>query len=306
MRSLKLSFFIILLFQLSIVEAKLLDKTIAVINDRIITLSLTSRVQSNLNARRNISPVIYPKSKYSRKEIIDILIQREMVRSKLNEIGYVIGDDQVESQIKSTEQRLGLNRRALLNFLKNNNFTYDEYFELIRETIEFNIFTSRIIRPLVSVTEQEIKNTFYKNNLKNKTLNFKYTLVDFSLPSKSVTSAMKKNFKSVLKDFQTRGTLPEKFKNIDTSTLGDISEEDLSGSLRKVLKRTDEGSFSSPISYGGSVHVFFVKKKDLVESSIYLQNKTKIRNVLFEKSAKKLIKVWFKRDENNHYIKYFI
>ena len=45
------------------------------------------------------------------------MIQRKLVRDKLSEMGYVINDDQVESQIKNTERRLGLTRSNLLDFL---------------------------------------------------------------------------------------------------------------------------------------------------------------------------------------------
>ena len=81
-------------------------------------------------------------------------INRFLIRAKLEELGYVVDDDQVEGQIKSTEDRLRLNRAALLSFLQSNGLTFDEYFEVIRESIEFNIFFSRVIQPLITVTDQ--------------------------------------------------------------------------------------------------------------------------------------------------------
>lgn len=287
-------------------HSRLLDKVVAVFNDKVITQSQIRRIASNMAARRNISPVIYNKNKMSNKELAELVTHRYMIRARLSEIGYIIEDDQVESQIKSTEKRLRLNRAALLQFLNSNNMTFDEYFEIIRETIEFNIFSSRVIQPLISITEQEIKNRFYRKNVNNKTLNFRYNLVDFSFPRSKMSSGMKKNFKEMLTKFQTTGVLPDRYRDLSTNVLGDISEDGLTGQLRGLLKRTDEGAFSNVILIGDQYHVFFVKKKDLVASEVFKRAKPRIKQQIFEEEANKVTDLWFKREQNKHYLKYFL
>lgn len=305
MRSLKTLLLAALLFSTQS-HARLLDKVVAVFNDKVITHSQVKRISSNMAARRNISPVIYNKAKMSEMELAELITHRYMIRARLSEIGYIIEDDQVESQIKSTEKRLRLNRAALLQFLNSNNMTFDEYFEIIRETIEFNIFNSRIIQPLISITDQEIKNRFYRMNVNNKTLNFRYNLVDFSFPRSKMSGAMKGNFKEMLTKFQTTGILPERFKELNTNVLGNITEDGLTNDLKKLLKRTDEGSFSNVILIGDAYHVFFVKKKDLVASEVFKRAKPQIKQQIFEEEAQKVTELWFKREQNRHYLKYFL
>ena len=287
-------------------NAKLLDKIVAVVDDQVVTQSLVSRMKANISARAQISPFIYGMGKdLTSKQAVDILINRVLIRDKLVELGYVITDDQVESQIKATEQRLGLGRAALLSFLRGNGMTFDEYFELIRETIEFNIFNDRVIRPLISVTEQEIKNAYYKENQNNKSISFRYTLVDFSLDDRKLSKKSEKRFKEALKSFQVTGTLPDEFKDVETNTLGDITEEGLTAELKDLLKRTDEGAFTNSIRLGNSTHVFYVQKKDLVESEVFVKNKDRIRAMLFEQVASEITSLWFERESNKHYIKRF-
>lgn len=287
-------------------QAVLLDKIVAVVNDRPILLSQIKRVSQNVEARRNISPQIYSKGKYSRKEIIEIKIREQLLRDKLTEIGYIISDDQVEAQIKNTEDRLGLNRAALLNFLKSNNFSFDEYFELIRSSIEYNLFISRIIQPLISITEQDVKNAYYKKYSGKKRLSFKYELVDFSLPSKKLKKGMLSQFTSILTNFQQTGILPSDFSEVTTNNLGELREGDLNSKLKKLLSSTEEGKFSKPIKIGGQYHVFFVKRKDLVESEDFLRSKNRIRAEIFQKSIKSVSTSWFKSEAGKHYIKYFL
>ncbi len=294
-----------LLFSLQ-THAVLLDKIVAVFNDRAISLSQIKRVRENLTARRNISPQIFSKSKYSIKELIQLELNRSLIREKLTQMGYVVSDAQVESQIKNTEERLGLNREALLGFLKNNNFTFDEYFELIRGSIEYNLFISRVIQPLVSITEQDIKNAYYKKYSNQKRLSFNFNIVDFSLPKSKFKKGMLSTFKDVMTSFKKSGNLPKDFADVASNALGEVAEEGLTKEINKLLSKTEEESFSEPILLGQDYHLFFIKKKDLVESDHYLTEKNKIQALIFQKSIGSISDSWFKSEADKHYIKVFL
>ncbi|EQC43274.1 hypothetical protein [Bacteriovorax sp. Seq25_V] len=285
------------------VQAKLLDKISAVINSEIITLSSVKRIQASLDARRSVSPFIYGKQSYSDDEIIDLVIRKYIIRDKLKELGYVIGDAQVESEIKEREQKLGLSRTELLAFLKGNKTNYDEFFEITREAIEFNIFNSRVIIPLVSVGEQEIKNEFFKENVNNKTISFKYTLVDFAIEPEKLPAKDWNDFKKTMIDFQKGSPLPRKYNSIESNTLGDISEEGLTKELQNLIKKAGEGEFTDPLMMFGKVHIFFVKNRDVVESELFLSAKDRLRGKLYEKKAIEVTRLWFERELGNNYVK---
>lgn len=282
---------------------KLIDKIVAVVNTRVISLSEIKRAEKTLDARREISPLIYSEKKYSQKELLDIMIKSFIIREKINAQGYVINDDAVESRIKMTEQRLGLKRADLLQFLKGKGLTYEEYFEVIRETMEFNIFAQRIIAPLISVTEQEIKNEYYRRNSSNNALSFKYDLVDFYIPEEKLVDRNEKKFLAILKDYQLTGKLPEEYRNLETNNLENLNEDGLSKELATILKTTSEGSFSKPLSIKKNLHVFYIQKKDLVESQNFLKFKEQIQNDIFVTKGKSVTSNWFDRELSNYYIK---
>ena len=281
----------------------LLDKIIAVVNTKVISLSEINRIEKTLEARREVSPMIYSKSKYTQQELLDIMVRTFIIRDKINAQGYVINDDAVESRIKATEERLGLKRSDLLSFLKSKGLTYEEYFELIRETMEYNVFASRIIAPLISVTEQEIKNEYYRRNSSNNALSFKYKIVDFYISEDALVDKSENKYIAVLKDYQLTGKLPEEYKNLETNNLDDLNEDGLAKELAKVLKNTPEGTFSKPITLGGFLHAFYVQKKDLVESQDYLREKQEIQNDIFMTKGSSVTDNWFHREYSNYYIK---
>jgi len=284
-------------------QEKLLDKIVAVVNTRVFSLSELKRIDDTLPARKEISPVVYSKEKYSDKDLLNLMIQAFIIRDKINAQGYVINDDAVESRIKMTEDRLGLKRADLLAFLKSKNITFEEYFEIIRETMEYNIFATKVIAPLITVTEQEIKNEYYRRNSSNNALAFKYNLVDFYISEKALVNRDQKRFLEVLKDYQLTGKLPEEYRSLETNQIDNLSEDGLNKELAAALKTTAEGSFSSSVNLGGYIHVFYVQKKDLVESQDFSRAKEQIQNELFVTKGKSVSANWFDREYSNYYIK---
>jgi peptidyl-prolyl cis-trans isomerase SurA len=287
----------------SISQATLLDKTIAIFNDRVITLSEIERAKSNFNTRKNVAPNVYNIADVTLDKVANLIINKFIIREKISELGYNISDDQVESQIKTTESRLNLNRQALLSFLKGNNITFDEYFEIIRESIEYNVFQDRIIEPLISVTEQEIKNAFFKENTQNKALAIKYSLVGYSINKGANFSSDR--FLSSIKSYQKSGNLPEEYKNVEIINLGDVTEDTLNKDLAKLLKETDEGSFSAPYTVNAKSTTYFIKAKDLAESEVFIKEKEHIRQRLLTKIAHDVSDVWLQREKTKHYIRTF-
>lgn len=107
---------------------------------------------------------------------------------------------------------------------------------------------------------------------------------------------------SILEEYQKTGNLPEAYKDIETSDLGQVRGDDLPKDLSRLLQQTNEGAFSQPYERGGTTHVFYIKKKDLTESQDFARMKSQIQNQLFAKRSKSIIDNWFSRQDDNYYI----
>lgn len=283
-------------------QAKLLDKVAGVINDKIITLSELKRVKNTIPTRQEIAPFLFDGSDYTLKTVLKKFQHTFIIKDKLSEMGYVISDDAVESRIAQTEKQLGLNREQLEAFLDSKGISFSEYFEIIRSAMEYNVFNSRIIGPLVTITDQEIKNFYYKQNANSKALSFKYKVVNFVISEDKVQKEDIAKLPNVLAKYRQSGNLPTIYSSFQTNDLGRLSGDDLPKDLNAVLKSTNEKDFSKPYIKDGQIHIFYLDEKNLAESSEFLQQKRHIHNYLFAKQSQKVMDQWFSKEILNYYI----
>lgn len=283
-------------------QAKLIDKVAGVINDKVFTLSEIVRIKKTIPIRKEIAPFIYNKDSYTNQDILQTAQNSFIVRDKLEEVGFVVSDDSVQDRIKETEKGLGLAKGQLVEFLKSRGLTYNEYFEILRSAMEYNIFNRRIIAPLVTITDQEMKNFYYKNYSSAKTSSFKYNILDFNIPLSKVLKSDRPKFTEILTRYRKTGSLPQIYSDLSTDDIEDISGEDVPAKLSSLWAQTNEGSFSKTFVESGVLHVYFVESKEIADSSDFLKNKRKIYNTIFMERSSRLSKSWFSRESLNYYL----
>lgn len=283
-------------------QAKLIDKVAGVVNDRVFTLSEVNRIKNTISVRKEIAPFIYTEKKYSQKDILRLTQNSYIIRNKLEELGFIISDDQVEDRINETQKQLRLTRDQLLLFLDSKGVTFNEYFEILREAMEYNIFNRRIIAPLVTITDQELKMEYYKNSSSKQSISYTYEVVDYSLPKNKIQTSDVNKLPSILNNYRSNGNLPEIYKDIEMDNLGNLRGEDLPSNIKNILSKTQAKNFSKPVLIDNTYHVFYLVNKNIVDSKDFLRAKGTIYNRLFLQRSIKLSKNWFARESLNYYI----
>ncbi len=286
-------------------NAVLLDKMVSVFNDKIITQSMVTRLKNTYEARKYLAPQIYNLENKDTKSIIEHFIKRLIIREKLKSLGIEIKDNFVKSNIQRIMSNLNLNHDQLLSFLDSKNITYPEYFEVMREGMEFQEFYIKFINPLITISDQEIKNLFFKKNSNDKTISYKYNIIDYNIPGESINSVSQENLLKAVKKLQKNIPLSKNFSKLEKNVLGDLNEDDLSNKIKILLKPLGEGEFSKPFLSNGLIHIFYVKSKNLTESGAFKREKNIIRAEISAIKAKKVLKSWFIREKSKFFIKYF-
>ena len=286
-------------------EASLLDKTLAIFNDQIITKSMVERIRNTYETRKFLAAHIYKKETNEPNFFIDHIIKRLLIRDKLKQAGIEVNDKVVEERVNMIKNNFRLNHDQLLAFLSDKNITYKEYFEVMREGIEYQQFFLKHITPLVNVSNQEIKNLFIKKQSTNKTISFNYYLINYSFKPTTNTFDRKKFFE-VIKKYHATGIVPSEYSTLTKFDLGDLNEESLNKKIRSILKPLGEGEFSFPYIDNGKLTSFFIKEKNLKESESFKKSKEILKQELMNRKSEKVLSAWIKREKSQYHIKYFL
>ncbi len=294
--------FMIGIFPAAKAKEVLLDRIVAAVDQTAFTQSEVQRWQSNLALRHQVAPFIYTKDRYTDRELLQIAIDTLVIRAALKENGQQISDAQVEMQIKENEQRLHTTRAVLKEFLRENKMSFDEYFELMRESFERSIFIHQIINPIVTITDQEVQNAYYKIHQGGNTKTFRYELVSFHIEENKIDATWKAKLTKELKKFQNSGVLPEPLRDISVDQLGELDEDGLAKPIAQVVASTQVGEFSQPVIINDQVYVFFVKNKKAATTANYQATQEAIRQHLFQERALSVARMWLDRERMKHYI----
>ena len=206
----------------------------------------------------------------------------------------------IEKQIESTKQRLNLSTEQLVSFLNEKGLSYEDYFELTRQSTEYIYFNQKIIFPLVSINENEIIQ-FYVSRSKKASESATYSLIDFSVgqddykefDSKKLRESMLKVAKSGIQQ-----------GGIETTEISDISLADLPQNIQNVLNKTAPQKLSNePTLIGDRVHFFYVREKKLAQTDDFQKNKRTIKNILTQKKSANVYKNWFSKNKNQYFVK---
>ena len=168
--------------------------------------------------------------------------------------------------------------------------------------MEYNIFNRRIIAPLVTITDQELKTEYYKNTKSKKTINYIYEVIDYNIKKDKLQKEDIARMPSVLEKYIENGNLPEIYSEIEMDSLGKLAGEDVPKNIRNVLRNTNEKKFSKPILIDNRYHSFYLISKKIIDSKDFLRAKEAIYNRLFMERSMKLSKNWFSREALNYYI----
>lgn len=284
-------------------RTKLIDKIVGVINEQSITLSEVKRIQKTLKGRRDIAGVLYNKLK-TQRDIINFLFQMFVVKKELDALGMSVSESRVDAQIENTLKRVRLTKAQLIRQLTKNGLTFEEYYQVIKQSMEFSLFQQRIIAPLVAISEQEIKSLYLQKAGEKAAQTVQYKLKDYLVDASKVSlqkaNQLQEQIQSALKQGKKL-----KLKNIEMIDIGDIKSSSLSSQIRKHITSVEQGNVSKPLKINGSYHLFYIEKKDIAQSDAFEKVKPQIANYLFERKSINISKSYFERKVQEDYdIKY--
>ncbi len=303
----------------SVQGAQIVDRIVAVINGRIITLSeLDSNVNILMQAQISQGMPMTMGRDEMRKMVLDNLINNMLIEDKANSLKIEVSISDVQNYIEEFKKQNNLTEDELIKQLGMQHKTRKDYEQQIKE----NILRSRLISVMVQrkavVTDQEIRE-YYNAHKDNLNLDAAFSTpatgdtVDISL----IVLAPEEDPHQLREDIAS-GKISFEQAAVNKSVgpaaesgghLGVLGLADLSPELSEAVSKTTAGSISQPFLIDGKPALVFVAGDDtqsqkeaaqkdtpsVQEDPEFKEAKEKIRALLAEQKMEKLYDKFIKR-----------
>ena len=159
-------FISLLLFVLTILlpsqplNAEVVDRVVAVVNESVITLSELERAVAAVEREG----VASGEKALLRGKTLDQLIEKRLVEQAAAMVGITVSEQEIDAAVEDVRRRNNLSHDELVRALTGSGITYREYRERLKTEIEQVKFTSRRFRSKATVPEEDIEN-YYREHL---------------------------------------------------------------------------------------------------------------------------------------------
>lgn len=296
------SAFLFLLLASLTAQARLVDKTVALVNGDVILQSDVATFRKNQALRREIDPFVGLTgfTSDSVKEIQDYLIQEKLVLQKAPPT-----EDEVEEEINSVQRNNRIGRDQLKEVLKAQGVNFEDYRTLMGIAVAKRKLLDRDLRPLAAVSDDDVKNFYYtdsafKNRQKEQKLVLTYGLQQLILPSSALAEEASRrirageDFDAVTSDLASKGA--------ESSRLPAISEENMNAKIKEAIQGLKVGEVTKPVSAGSGYLILKVTSVGAPKDPTFEKEKEKIRGLLFQKALVNQLKIWTEREKAASYV----
>jgi len=267
--------FILILIFLNFVNAKIVDRVVAVVNGEPITSYDITKTFKSLN----ISP----------REALNILIEQKIIENEIKRRGIEVDDFDIENAIEKIAKQNGMSVFEFKNYLKERG-EYNNFLKNLKKDIQKQKLFAQIVNSKLKVSNKELKN-FYDQN-KEKFTTFKQI---------EVIEYISQN--------------PDELKHIKKNPLYNSSNIKIENRVFKynqiplnlmfLFNSTKEGEFTPIINNGNSYVMFYINKKEGKVILPFEQIKNIIANQLMQQKRNAILKEYFNTLKNQADIEIF-
>lgn len=269
----------------------LIDKVVAVVNG---TPLLHSQVQEKITRGLIVSVSDYPakESDSEYTKALQDLINQELIMQEARDLEIEIRDEDVENEIKAFLESRGLSKDSLIDHLKQQGMTYQEYTRDFHDQMILRRFQGRVIAPLIKITDKDVE-TFYLKTSGASTDAVELVLRQIILNADSSADPLLVEQKKLLaEDIHKKlknGMLFEDAVRIysddsrarDTGGLmAGIKAKDLGEAIRVSVEALQIGGFTGPIRTSLGWHIFKLEEKKVSSNREFYEKRKLIENDL--------------------------
>lgn len=305
-----------LLFSLLIAtpaHAEVVEKTVAIVNSELVLESDFKELEKRIGKPGLIDESLLfdkPSStlKGNRKAQLDYLINEKLLQSEVKRLNLIVTNDRVDSEIKDMAKRNNVSEAELLNIIKGQGLTAEEYKAFLKDSIEKrSLMDSEIISKL-RISDEDALNEYLKTspNSRPSIDEFSVSHIFFN-PKKGGAEAAIQRAETVLGKLRSGDNfdnLAQQFSEDPNfsagGSLGTFKSGEFLPEIEEAISNLKVGETTPVVKSRMGFHIVKLTGKKLTADPKFEKAKERIKAQLLEASFKRQLKAWLqsKRDES--------
>lgn len=282
-------------------QAAVVEKVVAVVNSRIITLS---------ELQQEIKDVVTnPETEINARDVLDAMIDRILLDQQAAARKISVSDEEVKAIIKSQQEAMNLDEEAIAEELRKQNIAE----ELFHRQWKYQILSRRLLDHVtqgsIAVTNEEIEEYHRKHYGEEDGGYGKQTKIAHILIDKETEDALSKaeEVMELAKSGKPFAELARKYSMDEPSAknggvLGYFVKGDLVPEIESAVEKTEVNGVAGPVLSSRGYHIVKVLERiEAGETSVF-RYKDRIKHQIYMEKVERFIASWLEDVKKNSYI----
>ncbi len=293
-------------------QAKVVEKIVAIVNDQVITLSDTEKFRKKLQNGGLVDDALLklvdPQTLLKdRNALLNEMIDESLIDSEVKRKGMEVTIERVEQEIRTIAKNNNISRQQLQEALKAKGVTMSDYQDFIKTSLERQGLIEREITSKIRISDEDISSYYMAKKGPSASQIFEYSLSHIFLnPKNGGAEAARARAQAVwerLKSGQSFEKLAEQFSEDGNfskgGSLGTFRAGEMIGEIDKAVRKLGPGEYSEVLRTSSGFQIVKVNKKTLISDPKLDEEREDIRRVLYGDAFKRQFRQWLtqRRDE---------
>lgn len=301
-----------MLFFFITVNAEVVEKTIAIVNNELILESDLKDLQNRLKKPGLVDDaLLFDRTldgmKKNRKEQLNYLIDEKILSSEVKRLNLSVSMDRVEADIKDKARRSGITQAEMFKIIKDQGLSPEEYKKFLKDSLEKQSLMDAEIISKLRISDEDALNEYVRSNPSNRSSIDEFSVAHiFFNPQKGGGEAAYERAKSVIAKLRNGGNFENLAQQYSEDpnfsaggSLGTFKSGEFLPEIEAAISSLKENETSQIVKSKMGFHIVKLLNKKLTVDPKFERQKDKIKSELMEASFKRQLRSWMqsKRDE---------
>lgn len=305
----------LLILQVSLAKAELIDAGAAVVNEDVITLSEVEEAGRAVFAKiaQEVPPDRQAGARQeARQAVLEQLIEKRLLLQQAAKMKIAVTEAEIDQARDQLIQRGGGDMEAFRAELKKAGLTEQQHREELREELLASKLISYAVRSKVVVSEEKIKEYYDRNDAwKTKPGGRHLLQIGFHAEKQNRTEVRTKaeTVRKLAAEGQDFGQLVKQHSELpsaaDGGDIGTFQEEEMAASMRKAVMPLKPGEISPVVETPDGFMIFKLLSsgQESGDKAPFASVKEEIRGLLHKQEMERRYKAWMEEIRSGAYIR---